>query len=172
MFQSQVRDFIGSGIPGEFAYTGPRRVKPGFIAAAATAVNCVIGRFYTKNVTTGELSPGGTLVDGTTIFGGILGFPKEHASFGTLGDPFAATLTLPPGAKGDFIEMGEPFVFVNNVCKRGDLLAYEVATGKLYAYTNGTAPPAGQALIPNAQVSGMNYNSAVGGSVVIVTLTN
>lgn len=172
MFQTQVRDFMGSGIPGEFAYTGPRRVKPGFIAAAAIATNCVIGRFFTKNVTTGELSPGGALVDGTTIFGGVLGFPKEHSSYGTLGDPFAATLTLPPGSKGDFIEMGEPFVFVNNVCKRGDLLAYEVTTGEIYAYTEGTAPPAGQALIPNAIISSMNFNSAAGGSVVIATLTN
>lgn len=172
MFQTQVRDFIGSGIPGEFAYTGPRRVKPGFIAAAAVPANCVIGRFFTKNATTGELSPGGALVAGTTVFGGILGFPKEHSSFGVLGDPFAATLALPPGSKGDFIEMGEPFVFVNNVCKRDDLLAYELTTGKIYAYTEGTTPPVGQALIPNAQVSGMNFNSASGGSVVIVTLTN
>lgn len=172
MFQQTIRSNLGSGIPGEFAYTGPRRVKPGFIAAAATAANCVIGSFYTKNVATGELSPGGAIADGVTIFGGILGFPKEHVSFGTLGDPFSATLTLPPGAKGDFIEMGEPFVFVNNVCKRGDLLAYELTTGKIYAYSDEASVPGTQALIPNAVVSGMNFNSAAGGSVVIVTLTN
>lgn len=81
-------------------------------------------------------------------------------------------MTLPPGAKGDFIEMGEPFVFVNNVCKRGDLLAYELTTGKIYAYSDEASVPGTQALIPNAVVSGMNFNSAAGGSVVIVTLTN
>lgn len=170
-FPSTVRQDMAFGVPGEMAFNSPERVQPGTIDPAQSATQSVVGRYFSKDQDTGLFtSTGNPLTDTTLVFGGILGFPKEYALYGS---DLEATLAIPPGTPdAQFIQMGMPLVFVIGVSKEGYVIAGEVGTGRLFAYINDAAIPATTHFkIPNATVY-RSENSIAGGAVVCVKLTN
>lgn len=170
--QSTVYSTLGHGVPGELAFDTPLRATPGTIDPAATAANCVMGRYFTKSRTTGLYRPGGdTATDTTLIFGGIAGSPKSAIAYGVGTDPFAASLALAPGDTTDFFEMATPWIRVTAAALIGDIVAYDIVTGQLFTYAPGATIPAGRLAVPNAVVYRVG-TSLSGGDVICVKLTN
>ena len=167
-FQQTVRPVLAAGVPGELAFDGPLRVRPGIIALTAAAENCVFSRYFTLDQTTGEFSPGGALSD-TVVLGGILGFPKEHASFGLNGDPFAPSLLLAPGSNASFIGMGMAWVICATAAEEGNVVAYDNTTGAISAYANVAAIPGTSTQLKNATI--YRSRSTVPGGIVCVKIT-
>lgn len=170
--QSTVYSTTGRGLPGELAFDTPLRANAGTIDPAATAANCMIGRYYTKSRTTGLYRPGGdTATDTTLIFGGIAGSPKSSIAYGVLNDPLAPSLALQPGDTTDFFEMATPWISVNAPAVIGDVVAYDIVTGVMYTYAPGASIPAGRLAVPNAVVYRVG-TSLAGGDIICVKLTN
>lgn len=167
-FQQVVRPVLAAGVPGELAFDGPLRVRPGIISLDAAPENCVFSRFFTLDDSTGEFSPGGALSD-TVSLGGILGFPKEHPSFGVLGDPFAPSLNLAPGSNAAFIEMGMVWVICSTAADESNVVAYDNATGAIGAYINVAAIPGTSTQLKNASV--YRSRSTVPGGIVCIKIT-
>lgn len=171
-FQSTVYPTTGRGIPGELAFDTPLRATPGMIDPAATAANCQYGRFFTKDAVSGLYSPGGAL-DTDTIFGGIANSPKEGIAYGTLGNPFDASLLVAPGDIAAFIEMGAPWVRVARTSREGDVAVYSTTTGEVNTMAPGGTPAAGFAEIPNAVVYRVaSLYDGVTDTIVCIKLTN
>lgn len=179
LFQQTVKRYMGAGIVGEIAFYGPHRVEPGVIAAAK-AENAYIGRFYTKDAATGEFSPGGTIDNVGTLFGGIAISPKELAAFGTqAGGPLAASLFIGNQIGASFMSMG--FVWLRNAdgltTQQGMRLVYVIETGVISlapgdtGEEGGTPVPAGAALVPNAVVYREPGATQTGG-MYVAQLTN
>lgn len=165
---------IGHGIPGELAFDGPLRATAGMIDLAADAANCVVGRYFSKNRTTGAYTPGGdpeTDVNLTT--GGVAGSPKSGIAYGLLNDPFAASLNLLPGSVTDFFEMATPWVSVAKPAKVGDIAVYTITTGVISTVTPAELAtlPATELAIPNAVVYRVGTTNADGG-IIAIKLTN
>lgn len=149
MFQSIVRSDIAAGVVGELAFEGPLNAQPA-ILNSADAANNVIGRAFTHLAAEGEVTAGGA-----GVFAGILAAPKSYASGGTAaGGTLAASMTLRNGEIGEFVQ-GTPGIYVAlpaAAANIGDQVIYATATGILATQAPGTAPGAGNALIPGATV--------------------
>lgn len=173
MFQQTINSNMGVGIPGELAFDGPLRAQPGFIDPAATAANCVLGRYFTKNRDTGLYAPGGdTTANADLMLGGIAGTPKELINYGTAaGGPLAPSLLVKPGSLATFFEMAMVFVQVAAPCQVGDKVIYAVATGIIATVPAETAVPAGSLAVPNAVVY-RHATDLAGGDVICIKLTN
>lgn len=173
MFQQTVNKDIGAGIPGELAFDGPLRATPGMIDPAATAANCVLGRYFTKSRLTGLYGPGGdTAGNPDLVFGGIAGTPKEMINYGTAaGGPLAPSLLLKPGSQATFFEMATPWVSVGAPAHISDTVIYEIATGIISTVPHETAVPALSLAVPNAVVYRVGTTLS-GGDVVCIKLTN
>lgn len=150
-FQSAVRFDQGYGVPGEFAFDGPKRAEPGLLNSAAAANN-VIGRAFTLDAATpGVWRAGDPTANGERI--AILTGPKQYAAYGDATGPLAASLTLPNGVVGQFATMGQIIVrstTPNNAV--GNIVRFVQASGEIVTAAPGTALPAGQSEIPNATV--------------------
>jgi hypothetical protein len=164
-FQSGVNIALGFGIPGELIVDGPQRVD----VLTLDGDGGTIGLAFTKSNTTNVATQGGEIVDGTSVFAGILVNPKVYASFGAPGgNPLDPTMFLAPDSQGEFLTMGTIVVTMNGAANIGDIVFYQETTGQLYAGTPGSAPGAGFALIPNAVV--WNYTiSATGLTAIRIT---
>lgn len=167
-FQTTVVADIKSGIIGELAFDGPVRALAAMIDTGANAVNNVVGRVFTwidKNANT--VQAGGPVAD----FAGILVHPKSYSSLGTAaGGTLADTLTLPDGAAGEFLFMGEIYIALPTT---GGVinspLKYNTTTGII----DFGAPGAGEAAIPNAVLSRHNASpTATGAFLAVAKLTN
>lgn len=161
-FQSIVRNDVASGVIGDIAFLGPLRSKP-YVLNSANAANNVIGRVFTETGTEGEAQAGGA-----GAFAGILINSKSYASPGTASGTLAPTLTLPNGAVGELMTMGEVFISLTENAASGTVLSYNTTTGVIVA----GAPGAGEAAIPNAVVSYFNLDPAGGDSIAVAKLTN
>lgn len=173
MFQQTVNKDIGVGIPGELAFDGPLRVTPGTIDPAATAANCVLGRYFTRNRDTGLYGPGGDTAGNVDLqFGGIAGNPKELINYGTAaGGPLAPSLLVKPGSLASFTEMGMVWVSVAAPAQISDKVIYTIATGVIATVPAETAVPALSLAVPNAVVYRIGTDLA-GGDVICIKLTN
>lgn len=153
-FQSTVNINLGFGIPGELIVDGPQRVD----SLTLDEVGGTIARAFTKSNTTNIATQGGSIVDGTSIFAGILVNPKVYASYGPVGgatlDP---TMFLGPNAQGEFLTMGTIVVTIEDGGNIGDWVTYDETTGELYAIEPNSSPAGGTALVPNAVI--WNYPS-------------
>lgn len=165
MFQSTVRSDIGFGIVGELAFEGPMNAQPA-ILNSPDAANNVFGRAFT------HLGPEGTVTaGGTGVFAGIMGCPKEHANRGTLaGGTLADSLVLPNGETAAFVQ-ATPGIIVTlpaGAVDIGDQVIYATATGILDTQPPGTAPGAGNALIPGATV--VRYEKSATAGLAVIAL--
>lgn len=155
-FQSAIQRNQAFGVPGEIAFDGPRRVRPGVLKG--TAANIVVGRFFTIDPADGFYLPGGD----AGIPGGVLIHPKHYASFGTqAGGALAPTLTLAANTAAEFMTMGEIVVALSTACTIGDGVFYDDVTGILGAGVAGI----GQTQIAGAQV--VRYSNVAPGLAVI-----
>lgn len=173
MFQQTVNRDIGAGIPGELAFDGPLRATPGTIDPAATAANCVLGRYFTKNRDTALYGPGGDTAGNVDLhFGGIAITPKELINYGTAaGGPLAPSLLMKPGSLATFVEMGMVWVSVAAPAQITDKVIYTIATGVIATVPAETAVPALSLAVPNAVVYRVGTDLA-GGDVICIKLTN
>jgi len=163
MFPSTVAMDIAAGNVGELAFEGPLNAQPA-ILNSADAANNVVGRAFTHLAAEGQVTAGGA-----GVFAGILANPKAYASRGTVaGGTLAPTLTLANGETGEFVQM-TPGIFVTlpaAAANIGDQVIYATATGILATQVPGTAPGAGNAIVPGATV--VRYEkSGVAGLAVI-----
>lgn len=102
-----------------------------------------------------------------SIFGGILVFPKEHASYGTAaGGPLAPTLALPDNAVGQFLLQGQAVVKIaSGNAKIGDQFQFNASNGALTCVAPGASASANNVLIPGSEVR--RYAQTGSGMVVI-----
>lgn len=168
-FQSTVAKNQAFGVPGEIILDGPTRAAPYTIDAAATAANCVVGRFFTLDATH-DAVPGGDLTSADVAIAGILSSPKQYATSGPAAGALAPTLQLAPGSVGEFLSMGQVCISVPEAATPDDLLSYTIATGVIHVVAKGGSPAVGDALIPNAKV--VRSVAGVGGGLIIAQLTN
>ena len=130
-FQTTVNLTYAYGVIGELISDGPLRVTRRTLNSSGTPN--IIGYAFTLNNSTGVASVGGTINGSSTLFGGILAFPKDYASYGTTAGTLAPTLTLADNADGDLALMGTMVAYLNNACNIGDLVTYNTTTGALYS---------------------------------------
>lgn len=151
-FQSAVNFDSGYGIPGEFAFDGPKRAEPG-ILRSADAANNIFGRFFSLDAATPGVWRAGNVGDTGERFG-VLVSPKEHASFGTAaGGPLAPTLALPNEANASIATMGQIIVrssVANNLV--GNIVRFVKTTGEVLTVPPGTAVDPLHQDVPNAVV--------------------
>lgn len=164
--QTTVNINYGFGVIGEVIQDGPTRAASRIVNSSGTPN--VIGYAYTRSNTTDICTVGGTITNGSTVFGGILANPKEYASYGTTAGTLAPTLTLPDNWLGDFVEMGTIVVNLTTAANIGDQVIYATATGALGAVAPGAAAGTGNAFVPGAVVR--SYTAAPG--LVAIRLTN
>lgn len=165
-FQTSLNQTYAFGVIGELFQDGPQRVASRVMNSSGTPN--VVGYAYTRSNTTDICTVGGTITNGSTVFGGILVMPKAYASYGTTAGTLAPTLTLPDNAQGEFLEMGTIVVALTTACNIGDQVIYATATGALGAVAPGAAAGAGNAFVPGAVVR--SYNTAPG--IAAIRLTN
>jgi len=143
-FQSVVRQFQTTGLPGEYARDSPRIALPWILNSSGT--DQVIGNAFTYS------SDGIATTGGTGVFLGILMSPKEHALIGD-----GSSALLPSDIIADDIVgtlATTAFVFVtisaiNNDGEVGTAVAYNTTTGAIVI----GAPGGGELAIPGATVA-------------------
>lgn len=159
-FQSSVAFNQGYGVVGEYNRFGPSRGQS-LILESDNPANNEIGRAFTIK------SEGKAEAGGDGAFAGILAWPKEQVSDGTLaGGPLAATLVLPNQAQAGFITMGEINVYYNNAFTIGQGVYFDNRDGKIYA---GTAAGGYQEQIVGAYVSRQSSGVAGIGALTLNT---
>ena len=156
-FQSTVRADQGIGVPGEIVLDGPTRAQPCPIDPAATAANCVVGRMFSMDATSGLASPGSAgavVAPGTHKLLGILAMPKNYALQGTsAGGTLAPTLTVQVGQLAEFVEMTAGIILsLPGAVKAGVQLQYHLPTGVISAPAVAGAADTGNAMIPGCSV--------------------
>ena len=136
------------------------------ILNSADAANNVFGRAFTHLAAEGQVTAGGA-----GVFAGILANPKEHANRGTLaGGTLADSLVLPNGIIASFVQE-TPGIIVTlpaGDVNIGDQVIYATATGILDTQAPGTAPGAGNALIPGATV--VRYEKSATAGLAVIAL--
>lgn len=122
------------GVVGEILLDGPSRVAPYNLVSGGVNPNR-IGRAFTitnganPSPTANSANAGQATVGGTGVFAGILGFPKEYASYGSTGNPLGATLDLPENSIGNLLDMGYIVIPVLAACNVGDRAYFDNVTG-------------------------------------------
>jgi hypothetical protein len=160
-FQSTVNIVSAFGVVGEIINDGPQRAEP----LTLDSVGGAIGLAYTKTNTTNIATVGGAVVNGTSVFAGILVNPKVYASRGASGSPLDPSFTLPGFALGEFLTMGTIVVALTGAGNIGDLIQYNTTTGALSAVAPGSSASGGNALIANCVV--YRYPTTAAGPVAI-----
>lgn len=167
-FQSTVQDNQSTGLPGEYAKTGPQREVSGIIKSTNAAAN-VFSRAF-SHVAASDTD---VVAGGTGAFAGLLMHPKEHASLGTAVGTLEATLTIPSEVDASFGQMGIVFVTFATTANIGMDVHYDTQTGatagQLYAVAEGATPAANRAAIPGAKVVQRNITTT--GQIGVVQLT-
>jgi hypothetical protein len=170
-FQQSIRFDYGFGVPGELRKDGPTRAQPRFIVSADPTQN-VVGRAFTQNAAGAGVPLGSVGAGGTGVFAGLLANPKVYASYGTVvNGPLAPSMVVPNQITGEFLLMG--FVVAQlsaGTANIGDQIHFVQATGALIAVAPGTAPAAGNTLVPNTVVDELPQTSAAG--LVLLRMTN
>jgi len=132
-FQSTVRQFATSGLPGEVSNEGPLRAKSWTLRSEGrnNSTN-PIGFAYTW-LEEGVATPGGvgTLTPPLVQFLGILIQPKAYALQGTAAGTLEPAYYLNDEDTGELLTTGEIWVNLYTVGTVGNSVSYEVATGAL-----------------------------------------
>lgn len=151
---NQILPGMVSGVPGEWAFSGPGRALSALIDSTTSDLN-VFGRAFTYKDEAVESVQAG----GTGLFAGIMTSPKAYA----LDYNYAFN-----GTVGEFAFMGELFVELTTTgATIGDLIYFDNATGAL---GHGTATT-GQTQVPNCVVSRHNVSPEVP-TLAVIKLTN
>jgi peptidoglycan/LPS O-acetylase OafA/YrhL len=166
-FQSTVNWDLNLGVPGDIILDEPTRITTVTLAAAG-----YLGYFFTVANNTGLASPGGTITNGSVIFGGIAVLSKDEPLFGSsAANPLNPNLAIEANAQVALLSLGSCIVSIPNAWEEGDYLAYTTATGALLTYAPGGAPGGGNLQVPNAVMVRFG-NAATGGGLGIARLTN
>ena len=161
-FQSTVNINLAFGVVGELIVEGPVRVE----SLVLDSNGGTVGLAFTKSNTTNVATQGGTIVNGTSVFAGILANPKAYASYGAVGgNPLDPTLFLAGNKGGEFMTMGTIVVYMTTAANIGDLVEYNTTTGVLAAVAPGGTVTTGFAFIPNCVV--YRYPTTAAGLVAI-----
>ena len=158
-FQSNVRQFMTSGVVGEVVLDGAVRSR-GVILNSVDETNNVVGRALTYS----NANADGVRVEagGTGVFAGILTHSKQYAALGTqAGGALAPTLTIPNNsqveatyfATGVYVELT---CNQNQVISIGDKVAFNQTNGVLIAFPANQNAPAGHTEIVGARVIEQN----------------
>ena len=158
-FQSNVRQFMTSGVVGEVVLDGAVRSR-GVILNSVNEANNVVGRALTYS----NANADGVRVEagGTGVFAGILTHSKQYAALGTqAGGALAPTLTIPNNsqveatyfATGVYVELT---CNQNQVISIGDKVAFNQTNGGLIAFPANQNAPAGHTEIVGARVIEQN----------------
>ena len=158
-FQSNVRQFMTSGVVGEVVLDGAVRSR-GVILNSVNEANNVVGRALTYSAANAD----GVRVEagGTGVFAGILTHSKQYAALGTqAGGALAPTLTIPNNsqveatyfATGVYVELT---CNQNQVISIGDKVAFNQTNGGLIAFPVNQTAPAGHTEIVGARVIEQN----------------
>ena len=158
-FQSNVRQFMTSGVVGEVVLDGAVRSR-GVILNSVNEANNVVGRALTYSAANAD----GVRVEagGTGVFAGILTHSKQYAALGTqAGGALAPTLTIPNNsqveatyfATGVYVELT---CNQNQVISIGDKVAFNQTNGVLIAFPANQNAPAGHTEIVGARVIEQN----------------
>ena len=158
-FQSNVRQFMTSGVVGEVVLDGAVRSR-GVILNSTNEANNVVGRALTYS----NANADGVRVEagGTGVFAGILTHSKQYAALGTqAGGALAPTLTIPNNsqveatyfATGVYVELT---CNQNQVISIGDKVAFNQTNGGLIAFPANQAAPVGHTEIVGARVIEQN----------------
>ena len=158
-FQSNVRQFMTSGVVGEVVLDGAVRSR-GVILNSVNEANNVVGRALTYS----NANADGVRVEagGTGVFAGILTHSKQYAALGTqAGGALAPTLTIPNNsqveatyfATGVYVELT---CNQNQVISIGDKVAFNQTNGVLIAFPANQTAPAGHTEIVGARVIEQN----------------
>ena len=158
-FQSNVRQFMTSGVVGEVVLDGAVRSR-GVILNSTNEANNVVGRALTYS----NANADGVRVEagGTGVFAGILTHSKQYAALGTqAGGALAPTLTIPNNsqveatyfATGVYVELT---CNQNQVISIGDKVAFNQTNGVLIAFPANQNAPAGHTEIVGARVIEQN----------------
>ena len=158
-FQSNVRQFMTSGVVGEVVLDGAVRSR-GVILNSVNEANNVVGRALTYS----NANADGVRVEagGTGVFAGILTHSKQYAALGTqAGGALAPTLTIPNNsqveatyfATGVYVELT---CNQNQVISIGDKVAFNQTNGGLIAFPANQNAPVGHTEIVGARVIEQN----------------
>ena len=158
-FQSNVRQFMTSGVVGEVVLDGAVRSR-GVILNSVNEANNVVGRALTYS----NANADGVRVEagGAGVFAGILTHSKQYAALGTqAGGALAPTLTIPNNsqveatyfATGVYVELT---CNQNQVISIGDKVAFNQTNGVLIAFPANQNAPAGHTEIVGARVIEQN----------------
>ena len=158
-FQSNVRQFMTSGVVGEVVLDGAVRSR-GVILNSVNEANNVVGRALTYSAANAD----GVRVEagGTGVFAGILTHSKQYAALGTqAGGALAPTLTIPNNsqveatyfATGVYVELT---CNQNQVISIGDKVAFNQTNGVLIAFPANQNAPVGHTEIVGARVIEQN----------------
>ena len=171
-FQTTILDRQAYGNVGEFFDDSPRRVETAILESADPADN-VFGRVFTRIGQTTDCPAQIVEAGGTGVFVGFLIGPKEHASYGTVGDALAPSLTLPNYVNAALCNMGVIYVKLPAVANVGDLVLYAEADGALSTILPGAALPVGQqfahAVVDQFQVADVDPNDSEYLAVIRIT---
>lgn len=159
-FQSNVRQFMTSGVVGEVVLDGAIRSR-GVILNSTNEANNVVGRALTYS----NANADGVRVEagGTGVFAGILTHSKQYAALGTqAGGALAPTLTIPNNsqveatyfATGVYVELVG--TAQNQAINIGDKVAFNQADGVLIAFPANQNAPVGHTEIVGARVIEQN----------------
>ncbi len=161
-FQSAVNVLASFGVVGDLLTDGPIRAE----SLTLDTNGGTVGYAFTKNVTTGIATMGGTPTSGTSVFAGILINPKGLPGFApSSGFPIDPSLTVPGSNQGEFLTMGTIVVQSTTACNIGDQVQFNVTTGAISTVAPGAAATTGNVLIPNATV--YRYPSTAAGVIAI-----
>ena len=158
-FQSNVRQFMTSGVVGEVVLDGAVRSR-GVILNSVNEANNVVGRALTYSAANAD----GVRVEagGTGVFAGILTHSKQYAALGTqAGGALAPTLTIPNNSQVEATYFATG-VYVELTCTQnqainiGDKVAFNQTNGGLIAFPANQNAPAGHTEIVGARVIEQN----------------
>ena len=158
-FQSNVRQFMTSGVVGEVVLDGAIRSR-GVILNSTNEENNVVGRALTYSAANAD----GVRVEagGTGVFAGILTHSKQYAALGTqAGGALAPTLTIPNNSQVEATYFATG-VYVELTCTQnqainiGDKVAFNQTNGGLIAFPANQNAPAGHTEIVGARVIEQN----------------
>ena len=158
-FQSNVRQFMTSGVVGEVVLDGAVRSR-GVILNSVNEANNVVGRALTYS----NANADGVRVEagGTGVFAGILTHSKQYAALGTqAGGALAPTLTIPNNSQVEATYFATG-VYVELTCTQnqainiGDKVAFNQTNGGLIAFPANQNAPAGHTEIVGARVIEQN----------------
>ena len=158
-FQSNVRQFMTSGVVGEVVLDGAVRSR-GVILNSVNEANNVVGRALTYS----NANADGVRVEagGAGVFAGILTHSKQYAALGTqAGGALAPTLTIPNNSQVEATYFATG-VYVELTCTQnqainiGDKVAFNQTNGGLIAFPANQNAPAGHTEIVGARVIEQN----------------